>query len=1299
MLGKRDFKFLIISFLICAFFVLKPLHCYAEGYSNVPYLKIRLYYGYRYSSYQASIDYKEQKVMLNFKEDGSPAFIDLKSGGSNDTKMSRENINYVGGEYYVGSNFNEKNLIQNVFKDCLVDNMDDYISLDSSKTEIRILPKDIEAWNSVEERLGITEDNYNSMYINIYVKNKDYYLKSKTVKELNNPNILTSTRKSEKIYSSDTVYDIPSLYSVFKNIRYNHTLRKEEYNTYEILPDSKLCIYWTKYNEPNNTESAKYLEKPVDVLQYVSDAFYCPAYTVDELYVKNDSGNYENLSIDDTYNSDKEIYPHWIRKEGKSSLQVFSSQGFKDIERSVSVRVSDDKIGEVKSFLTNILDNEISDSETLSQVVDSTGDIYSKVSYSDLRSKLYDRHSIVKHYLENKANAQGKSYDLDDVFGAIDDMVNILEEILDLPKYDENATSHRYYPNVIGTSGLYEIEFDTSEGVTFGEDIPLLDLSLTSRYKFAGWKVYEWSDEDCKFIESAKYPELVNPNNLDEDDDIFDNFLSSSQDSDYYLVADWQEAKELRFDLEGKIIGENDEYEGKIISGSYDVMYVLPDEVLDIDNPIREGYDFQGWYVKRYVNDNEGVYLQPLEDDDYSVTDIQTIGNSYGKTNTYYLTASWKRIYNSDNEQQADEEKTDESETQSDNLQEAGSKSKTDKSDKKHNVTLIDTYNDNEVDITVTNGKKWSDYTKVTKYAVRKYAKQTGWYNREIHKKIKNSDTIDLTRDIELYSIYEPTGNETITVTFPQFDNQQVVCRLGTAVEDNSFPNTYRKDDTFLGWSSKKPPFRNKNRVEYYNYSIILKNFPTELYAVYSSDIEEYRPETNQSLSMQRIYRNGRYKCPHIVINSEFKTLIINEYNSYIESNADKLFQTVIDKCRATDKNYLIITPDYMPQPNSKVLNECDYLNSNLEVDDYIDALTFMHYKYFDMLDLFYTNSIYAKTENDLAQYRRMNNNYFLKVSNFNYRLIEGLDENYDSKNAVYYLINTKMFMDYYEYCKQVEIKLDTLINEFNFNTNTCITDAIDTLNVYLIKNMDYDDWYDIYDLYWFLVETSSDREVDGRKNVNYHGVCQSYTKFVTAILGKCGYETNYYIGHDRNGKGTHCFNSFIINDKLYFCDFTWSNQDNIYRTMYLTENDMNDEHHLTPLVADWVGKVLAKTDKQVIETKTEKKQIPNIIIKKIKQNKNKITITCKKAGSGTYTLMYSTDKYFKDFKELKSTKNKFVLKNLNEKQKYYFRVRFSKMVSNKVLGTTIRYNRYGKWSKVVTKKIKKYKKTKKKGK
>ena len=143
----------------------------------------------------------------------------------------------------------------------------------------------------------------------------------------------------------------------------------------------------------------------------------------------------------------------------------------------------------------------------------------------------------------------------------------------------------------------------------------------------------------------------------------------------------------------------------------------------------------------------------------------------------------------------------------------------------------------------------------------------------------------------------------------------------------------------------------------------------------------------------------------------------------------------------------------------------------------------------------------------------------------------------------------------------------------------------------------------------------------------------------------------------------------------------------------------MNDEHHLTPLVADWVGKVLAKTDKQVIETKTEKKQIPNIIIKKIKQNKNKITITCKKAGSGTYTLMYSTDKYFKDFKELKSTKNKFVLKNLNEKQKYYFRVRFSKMVSNKVLGTTIRYNRYGKWSKVVTKKIKKYKKTKKKGK
>lgn len=68
----------------------------------------------------------------------------------------------------------------------------------------------------------------------------------------------------------------------------------------------------------------------------------------------------------------------------------------------------------------------------------------------------------------------------------------------------------------------------------------------------------------------------------------------------------------------------------------------------------------------------------------------------------------------------------------------------------------------------------------------------------------------------------------------------------------------------------------------------------------------------------------------------------------------------------------------------------------------------------------------------------------------------------------------------------------------------------------------------------------------------------------------------------------------------------------------------------------------------------------------------------------------------FKDFKEVKNKKNKFVLKNLNEKQKYYFRVRFSKRVSNKVFDTTICYNRYGKWSKVVTKKIKKYKNNKK---
>ena len=1293
---KNFSRYLLTLFIICGTIIFPTLHCNAEGYSKVSFMRVRLHYAKSYSEYQAGVDYKEQTIMLNFKEDGSPAVIDLTSGGFNDIRMASNNVNYVGGEYYVGS-CSENNLIQNVFKDCLEDNMDDYISLNCKKDKIQILPKSIEAWNAVEERLGLTEDNYRSKYINIYIKNKEYYLKPNTVKELNNPNILTSTRKSEKLYSTDTVYDISSLYSVFKGISYYHTLRKEEYSTYEILPNSKLCLRWNKYNEKNNTDSAKYVDKPVDILQYVSSAFYCPAYTVDALYVKNESGNYEHLSIDDTYNSNKEIYPHWVRKKGKSSLQVFSSQNIKDIERSMVVRVSDDKIEEVGSFLTNILDNEISDSETLLQVVDSTSDIYSKVSNSALRSKLYNNNIIVKYYLENKANAKGELYDLDDVFAAIDDMIDNLEEIMELPKYDENATAHRYYPNVVGTNNLYEIEFDTSEGVEFGKDIPLLDMSLSSWYKFAGWKVYEWSDAECKFIESDIYTELVNPNTLDEDNDVYDSFLSSDHDSDYYLVADWQEAKQIRFDLEGKIIGENDEHNGKIISGKTDVMYVLPNEVVDIDNPIREGYDFQGWYVKRYSNDKEGVFLQPLEDDDYSVKDIQTIGNSYGKTDTYYLVASWKRIYNSDKDNQSDEENKNENESKPDDLQEASSNSKTDNSNKKHKVTLKDTYTSNLTKVTVTNGKKWSDYNKVTKYAVKKYAKQTGWYNRTTHKKINNNDVIDLTSDIELYSIYEPTGKETITITFPQFNNQQVVCGLGTTIENNTFPNTYRDGDTFLGWTSYKPPFRDKNCVEYYGYSVILKDFPAELYAVYSSDIEEFRPETNQTLSMQRIYRNGRYKSPQIVINNDLKDLSITEYNSHVEDNADKLFQAVIDKCKTTEKKYLIITPDYMSQPNSIVLNSCDYLNSDLDVDDYIDALAFMHYKYFDVLDLLYTNSINAKNEQELKQYSHMNNNYFLQVKDFDYKLHKYQDENYDSKNAVYYLIDAKKFVDYYDYCQQVELKLDSLIKEFNFNTNTCITDAIDTLNVYLVKYMNYDNWYEIYDLYWFLVETSSDRESMPRKNVSYHGVCQSYTKFVTAIMGKCGYETNYYSGHDSKGVSTHCFNSFIINNQLYFCDFTWSDKNDIFEDMYLTEEDMNEENRLNPVKREEIfGTVIVKTDKQENGVKKEKTQISSTSIKKIKQNKNKVTITCKKVGSGTYTIMYSTDKHFKDFKELKNNKNKFVLKNLNEKQKYYFRVRFSKTVSNKVFGTTIRYNRYGKWSKVVTKKIKKYKKNKK---
>lgn len=44
------------------------------------------------------------------------------------------------------------------------------------------------------------------------------------------------------------------------------------------------------------------------------------------------------------------------------------------------------------------------------------------------------------------------------------------------------------------------------------------------------------------------------------------------------------------------------------------------------------------------------------------------------------------------------------------------------------------------------------------------------------------------------------------------------------------------------------------------------------------------------------------------------------------------------------------------------------------------------------------------------------------------------------------------------------------------------------------------------------------------------------------------------------------------------------------------------------------------------------------------------LTITSKKVGNGTYTLMYSTDKYFRNFKEVKNTKNKFVLKMKNKR-------------------------------------------------
>lgn len=380
---------------------------------------------------------------------------------------------------------------------------------------------------------------------------------------------------------------------------------------------------------------------------------------------------------------------------------------------------------------------------------------------------------------------------------------------------------------------------------------------------------------------------------------------------------------------------------------------------------------------------------------------------------------------------------------------------------------------------------------------------------------------------------------------------------------------------------------------------------------------KEVRKISNTTLPMKPIYmlnnfNTGYYYSNGKKIDLKDKTFVIKD-----ENNADFLFRT-INSSKYNDK-ILWITSKESYKKCKKHANSMGktVINSGLTNDELKRAITVMHCKYFQYL--LYIQTPYTETEAELNSYKKSNlHKDMMNVKDWEDKIT------YPNKGDVY-PVKTSVFNKYYSYCKGINDALDNLLDtKFSFDSNTTVVDAILALNEYVMEETGYDynylhnnnaakylindkgklkievakgktvevemdkgyiktkagndyieeyldengeviNTHRIYDLKWFLKDTYDTRnpKKTGEKK---HGVCQSYSKFVAAIMGKCGYEVRIVSGLDSDEKYVHVFNKLNIDNKVYYCDLTdgYNKKYSPCDWLFLTEEEIKkkDNNH-----------------------------------------------------------------------------------------------------------------------------------------
>lgn len=484
---------------------------------------------------------------------------------------------------------------------------------------------------------------------------------------------------------------------------------------------------------------------------------------------------------------------------------------------------------------------------------------------------------------------------------------------------------------------------------------------------------------------------------------------------------------------------------------------------------------------------------------------------------------------------------------------------------------------------------------------------------------INGDDIVNLTDNIDIY--YEIANK--ILISNNSIESYKLY------VYDTEKTYTYISGQTFREVIKDIPTKNNDNLIG------ISMNYPIDIYNIHSLDepisssgdlnvafvyesiVNKKKVTTTEKLPMKPL--NSYYGLDYGPVMYIYGEKADRTLNTYIKDaklsdkdfqNADKLYK-IIKKYKGKK---IFITPK---DTNTVITDNKKFkkykgtiVTSDIKCVDFQKATCALNIKYIKYLgELEIADYKTLETFTAVCTSKDEENGIFYgnekleeKMENENidyYNLSSG--NTYDNFLQGYFLpIDTSKFLRLEERSNHIDQTIDQIIKEADLNSNTTITEAIEKLNKWYLKNFSYDEWYQIYELEWGTYESQRERNAKPGK---YHGVCDAYSTLTEAIFAKCGvYCPEICSNPVDNYKETcaHAFNSIKINNQTYYLDYCWSDSNNPTSLYVLPEEMSKYSCHRLPELSDAAIKTYTKIKNKKETKKPTKKSklnVDNIIL------------------------------------------------------------------------------------------------------